>query len=213
MQPLSALPVPEFSHITLVRPLLPFAREELREFLAGEKGWWTEDIMNADPRFARARIRAAWPELVALGLTPQRLADAAWHLGRARVALDALTEDFLRRGARLAGNTAALDPLRLKMLPRELGLRVLAKLLSLVSGEEYRPRFDSLERLFDAILGGGLGGGATLHGCIVAPAPVRDQIFGSATIVISREEGRKLKEPVPPPARTRVTARRGNQRR
>ena len=81
------------------------------------------------------------------------------------------------------------------MLPREVGLRALATVLSRISGEEYRPRFESLERLFDSILGGTLGGGATLHGCIVAPAKVSDQVFGSATIAISRETARNVKEP------------------
>ena len=81
------------------------------------------------------------------------------------------------------------------MLPREIGLRALAAVLPNVSGEEYRPRFDSLERLFDSIIGDTLEGGATLHGCIVAPAPVRDQVFGSATISVTRETARNVKEP------------------
>jgi tRNA(Ile)-lysidine synthase len=186
-----------------VRPLLDFGRQELRAFLASRKIEWVDDPMNADPRFSRARLRAAWPQLIELGLGPQRLADAAQHLGRARAALETMTEAFLGRGTRFADGAAAVDSVRLRMLPREVGLRALAKLLSLVSGEEYRPRFESLERLFDAILGDALAGGATLHGCIVAPAPVRDQVFGSATVAILREPVRKLREPAAPPARKR----------
>jgi hypothetical protein len=47
-----------------------------------------------------------------------------------------------------------------------------------------------LERLFDSIREGGLGGGATLHGCIVAPAPRAAFAFGTGTLVIRREAGR-----------------------
>jgi tRNA(Ile)-lysidine synthase len=201
MQPVSPLPVPEFRDIVLVRPLLGFTREELRSFLKDRKVAWSDDPTNADTRFARARVRAAWPELIELGLTPPRIADAAEHLARARAALEGLTDDFLRRGVRFGEDSAALDLLRLKMVPREVGLRALAKALSQVSGEEYRPRFDSLERLFDSIVRGTLGGGATLHGCIVAPARTGAQVFGTATITITPESSRNVGEPAAPAPR------------
>jgi len=202
MQSISALPVPEFGQIQLVRPLLQFSRAELRDFLRTGKIEWSEDTMNSDPRFARARLRAAWPKLEELGLTPERVADAAVHLGRARAALEEVTERFLQRGARFQDSRAAIDPLRLKMVPREVGLRAVAFILGRVSGQEYRPRFDSLERLFDSILSGSLGRGATLHGCIVAPAAADYQVFGSATITISPELGRKVTEPAAASRRT-----------
>jgi tRNA(Ile)-lysidine synthase len=202
MQPISPLPVPEFSHITLMRPLLDISKEELRAFLRSRKIEWTEDPMNGDVRFSRARIRAAWPQLCELGLTPQRIADAARHLARARLALEEMTDGFLRRGVQFGEGGAALDPLRLKMLPREVGLRALASILSRISGETYRPRFESLERLFDSIFSGSLEGGATLHGCIVAPATAADRVFGSATITIQREPPRKVREPAVPSRRT-----------
>ncbi|MGH9694507.1 MAG: tRNA lysidine(34) synthetase TilS, partial [Bryobacteraceae bacterium] len=195
MRAVAPLPVAEFAQVSLVRPLLEFRRDELRAFLKARRLDWRDDPMNTDPRFARARLRAAWPALEDIGLTPARVADAADHLGRARAALDELTGSFLRRGARFGPEDAALDPLRLKMQPREIGLRALADVLSRVSGEPYRPRFDSLERLFDAIVGGALGGGATLHGCKVAPALAGDQVFGSATLTISREKPREVREP------------------
>jgi len=197
MKPVSALPIPEFAEITLVRPLLDIRRAELREFLNSRGLQWSEDPMNTDPRFARSRLRAAWPQLTALGLLPTRIADAARHLGRAREALETITAEFLQRGVRHQSGAALLDPIRLKLLPREIGMRSLATLLCLVSGEEYRPRFESLERLFDSIVGAELNGGATLHGCIVAPAPVRDQVFGTATLTISREAERRIREPEP----------------
>jgi tRNA(Ile)-lysidine synthase len=201
MQPLGPLPVPEFAGIKLARPLLDVTRSELRDFLQSRKVGWVEDPMNADPKFSRSRIRAAWPQLAELGLSSPRIADAARHLSRARAVLDGLTGGFLQRGVRFAEAGAWLDTLRLKMLPREVGLRALAAVLSRVSGEEYRPRFESLERLFDSIVGGTLGGGATLHGCLVAPAAPKDQVFGSATITLSREPERRGREPVGPSLR------------
>jgi tRNA(Ile)-lysidine synthase len=166
--------------------------------------------MNADPKFGRSRIRAAWPQLAELGLSPLRIADAAKHLARARTVLEGLTEGFLQRGVRFAEAGALLDSLRLKMLPPEVGLRALAAVLSRVSGEAYRPRFESLERLFESIIGGSLGGGATLHGCMVAPATPKDQVFGSATITLSREPERRSREPAAPSPRKSSSEGRGN---
>jgi tRNA(Ile)-lysidine synthase len=83
-----------------------------------------------------------------------------------------------------------LDPEALAAAPREIGLRALAGLLGTTSGESYRPRFQALERLFDRLAGGTLGGGATLHGCRIGPAPRRLAVFGPKTLVITRESSR-----------------------
>jgi tRNA(Ile)-lysidine synthase len=195
MRAVSPLPVAEFAAVALVRPLLEFRRDELRAFLKGGRVDWRDDPMNTDPRFARARVRASWPTLEDIGLSPVRVADAADHLGRARAALEELTQGLIQRAVHFGPESAALDPLRLKMQPREIGLRALAAVLSRVSGEVYRPRFDSLERLFDSIVSGTLGGGATLHSCQVAPASAAGQAFGSATLTISREKPRDAREP------------------
>lgn len=199
MRVIAPYPMPGFDRLMVVRPLLDMARAPLRDYLRTREQHWIEDPMNADPRFARSRLRAAWPQLEALGLTAQRMSDAAEHLGRAREALDDMTAALLLRAVRFDDAGALVDSVRLKMAPREVGLRALATTLSRVSGETYRPRFGKLERLFDAIRDGSLGGGATLHGCIVAPSPRTTQVFGTGTLVVTPETGRTMPEnPVAP---------------
>jgi tRNA(Ile)-lysidine synthase len=187
-------PMQGFTGLMLVRPLLDMARMPLRDFLRAKKQTWIEDPMNGDPRFARSKLRAAWPQLEGLGLTAQRVSDAAEHLGRAREALDDMNAALLSRAARFEEDGALLDSVRLKMAPREVGLRALASVLSRVSGEAYRPRFGRLERLYDSIRDGSLGGGATLHGCIVAPAARAALAFGTGTLRVTREVGRTISE-------------------
>jgi tRNA(Ile)-lysidine synthase len=131
------------------------------------------------------------PALEAAGLSPIRIADAAAHLARARAALEMATEAVLARVAKPDGNRMLLDAKALMAAPREVGLRALAALLMAVSGEPYRPRFDALERLFDSIAAGKLGGGATLHGCRVFPAPRASHAFGAETFILSRESSRR----------------------
>ncbi|HEY7977593.1 MAG TPA: tRNA lysidine(34) synthetase TilS [Rhizomicrobium sp.] len=215
MRVIAPYPMQGFAGLMLVRPLLDMARAPLRDFLRARKQAWIEDPMNGDPRFARSKLRAAWPQLEALGLTAHRVSDAAEHLGRAREALDDMNAALLARAARFEDGGALIDSVRLKMAPREVGLRALAAILSRVSGETYRPRFGRLERLYNSIRDGSLGGGATLHGCIVAPAARTTLAFGTGTLAVTREVGRAVSEkpavaapykdavPVKPPKRTK----------
>ncbi|HWA88702.1 MAG TPA: tRNA lysidine(34) synthetase TilS [Rhizomicrobium sp.] len=178
-------PCPGKAEVRVVRPLLDFARPKVREGLED----WIEDPMNADPRFGRVRIREA---MALLGIPAARIAGAVAHLGRAREALDEVTAAVLRRAcARGEGGAVLVDAPALAAAPREIGLRALAQLLRAVSGQPYRPRFERLERLFDLLAQGRLGGGCTLHGCKIASAPARQARFGAGTITISPETGRK----------------------
>ena len=191
MRPVARYPDPAFPHLSLVRPLLRFRRDDLRAYLEETGRAWLEDPMNADVRFARTRIRQAWPHLEALGLTRLRLADAASHLGRARAALDAASQAVIVRAFRPHGDGAAVDCRALSEAPRELGLRALAGILMLVGRRTYRPRFDSLEALFDSLSAERIGNGRTLHGCRIAPAPRKYAVFGSRTLLVRPEKPRK----------------------
>jgi tRNA(Ile)-lysidine synthase len=162
-------PCPADAAVSLVRPLMDLEREALRAHLTGRGQEWIEDPMNGDPRFSRVRVREALASLGSAGLTAARIADAAAHLGRARQALDAVTEAVLRRACRVQDNAILIEADALVAAPREVGLRALARVLMTVSGQPYRPRFERLERLFDRIAQRRLGGGCTLHGCKIAP--------------------------------------------
>lgn len=183
----------------LVRPLLGVPRARLRALLLSRGIPWQEDPMNADLRFARARLRMAWPEFGRLGLSAARIAEAAGHLSRARIALDDRTDAFLARASRRSEAGILLDGAGLAALPEEIGLRVLARVLMQVSGQTYRPRMDRLERLMAAIRAGNLGNGRTLHGCWSRQAPARERCFGAYTLSV-----------VPEPARRRMVGNNGN---
>jgi tRNA(Ile)-lysidine synthase len=188
MRRLSGFPFAGFENFTLVRPLLGIPRQVLREYLAAKKKAWLEDPMNSERRFARSRIRAIIPALSEAGVSVRRIAQAAAHLARAREALDLATAAVLARACRQEAGLLLLDPEALFAAPREIGLRALAAVLKSVSGEDYRPRFESLERLFDRL---NLGKGATLHGCHIAPAPKAHRALGPKTLVISKESSRR----------------------
>lgn len=191
MRPVAPYPLPGFETLSVIRPLLAFRRQDLREFLTAREESWVEDAMNMEPRFARARLRAAWPELERLGLRAERIASAANHLSRARWALERDAEQILVAACRFEEELALLDASALKAAPHEIGLRVLATALMRVSGEGYRPRFERLERLYARIIGENMGGGCTLHGCRIGRAPKARAPFGQHTLLIAREPERR----------------------
>jgi tRNA(Ile)-lysidine synthase len=192
MRPVAGFPVEKFKGLQLVRPLIDLGRDALRAHLTARGQPWIEDPMNSDPQFGRVRIRAAMGSLQAAGLTTARIADAAAHLGRAREALDIVTAAVLRRACRTEGNAILVEAGALTAAPREVGLRTLARLLMGVSGQAYRPRFERLERLFEAIADRSLGKGRTLHGCRIGPAPGSRAFFGTDTLIIAPETARSV---------------------
>ncbi|MBW8709176.1 MAG: tRNA lysidine(34) synthetase TilS [Alphaproteobacteria bacterium] len=191
MRAVAPWPVPGFAGLALARPLLGFRREALRAHLKSLQQPWLEDPMNQDPAFDRVRIRGAMAALARAGLTPTRIAAAAAHLARARESLEIVTEAVLVRAVRAGTGGVLLDPAVLAAAPREVGLRALAAVLMAVSGQSYRPRFESLERLFDQIGSGTLGAGATLHGCHISPAARLGKDFAPGALWLAPESPRK----------------------
>ena len=185
-------PVEGFPELVLARPLLEFGREELRAFLKAKGQAWLDDPMNEDMAFDRVKVRKARDALAQAGLTSARIAAAAAHLARARESLEVMTSAVLARAARKQGEgSILLDAAALAAAPREVGLRALASVLMAVGGEPYRPRFESLERLFDRIAVRDFKGGATLHGCQIRPLGNRGKDFAPFTLAVTPESPRK----------------------
>jgi tRNA(Ile)-lysidine synthase len=191
MRPLAPYPHVDFPGLAVARPLLGFSRAELRAWLAARGEDWMEDPMNDDPRFDRVKMRQLAPALAEAGLTSARIALAASHMAAARDLMEELTASLLSHIAQPGSGGLLLDGMALGGAPRELGLRALASLLQSVSGAPYRPRFESLERLFDRLASRALRGGMTLSGCRIGPALAAERVFGPGTLALSREKPRK----------------------
>ncbi len=167
--------------ITWIRPLLALRRDDLRAWLRDHGIGWVDDPSNDDPRFDRVRARGALAELAKLGISAEGLARTADHMREARDALDFATEGLAAHATSwgTCGELRVnLGPLR--AAPPELARRLLRAALTRVSGDTYGPRADAEAKLMTAVLGLRLGGGRSLHGCLIRPD-------GPSGIVISRE--------------------------
>ena len=136
----------------LVRPLLEATRADTVAYCEARVLSWREDPSNADPRFARARVRhEVLPALAELSPTAERtIAETARLLRDEAEVLDAAVNEAL---ARLGPGPVPVT--ELTRLPAALARLVLRRLTEVAAGEAR-----ALSRAeADAVLALGAGGG------------------------------------------------------
>ena len=139
--------------IVLLRPFLRVRKHRLIATLKREGMSWQDDPMNADPRFARPRLRASAAALAHEGLTPERLGRLATRMARWEEAI-ATSAKAARDALRLPDRADAFDGWALLGVPEEVGLRVLAAEIQAVGSEmpgPYAPRLERLEALWEEL--------------------------------------------------------------
>lgn len=134
--------------ISLGRPFLALPKAALVAWCAARGIPCLHDPSNADPRFARGRLRAAWPILEREGLTPARLARLAERAARDAVALECAAGQALE-AARLPApdGSLRLDGAVLAAVPEAIALLCLDRALTRVGAPPRR-----LERLEALVL-------------------------------------------------------------
>ena len=170
--------------LRLGRPFLRLDKGTLVDWCEEHGISFLRDPSNANPRFARARLRAAATALAAEGLTSARLARLAERAARDEAALRQAAEAALADAMLpTSGPMPRLDGTRLIALPEAVALRCLDLAITRAGGHGYR--LERLEALvFEALLPA-LHGGTSLRrtlagycvsverGCVVTitPAP------------------------------------------
>ncbi len=154
--------------IVHVRPFLDVPKARLvATCRAG--GWsFVDDPANADPRFARTRLRALLPALAAEGLDAARFATLARRMGEAEAALAEAARCAIADAARAPGR---YDARRLLAAPAAVRVRALQSVVTDLAAAPGRPRLDGVERLAAALVDAAAAGTPlrrTLHGAVVS---------------------------------------------
>ena len=136
------------SRLPLLRPLLGWRRAELGAIVARAGLEAAQDPSNLDPRFDRARIRAALAQ--AEWLDPPALAQSAAHLAEADEALDWAADREWRENAELTADEVLYAP----QAPRIIVLRVVARIIARFGGSA---RGAAVARLVDGLAAGESG--------------------------------------------------------
>ncbi len=142
----------EENGILVARPFLALPKSRLVATLREAGVSWFEDPSNADPRFQRARMRAAQTALTSLGLDRDRLTSTARAMARVGLVIDRLVRELdataVTRSA-VGWLDVALEPFL--AADDEIRLRLLSRLLQEPQRSAYGPRLEALEG-FDAEL-------------------------------------------------------------
>ncbi|MDE1570884.1 tRNA lysidine(34) synthetase TilS [Aquabacter sediminis] len=181
-------PISRTGELTLLRPFLDTPKSRLVAVVEGAGIDYVRDPSNADPRFARPRLRNLAPGLAQVGLDAARLALFAQRLSRAEAALNAVAEDARRS---VSEGPWTEDEVNLKVapfleLPEEISLRLLIQAIDQCATEG-PTELGKAEDLHQALRSAGTGGMAlrrTLAGALVTlrkgriaitPAPPRGE--------------------------------------
>jgi tRNA(Ile)-lysidine synthase len=181
-------PRSERNGMTLARPFLALRKGRLVATCQVE-GWpYLDDPSNADPRFARARLRRLMPQIEREGLTPERLALLAARARRADDALEAQTMAVMEMACIAAGEgRVEMDSATLRAEPDEILVRVVVRAIAGLLGALSRPvRLEQLEAHILGDLRGAIERGETLR-----------MTLGGALIDL-RAGGRLILTPEPP---------------
>jgi tRNA(Ile)-lysidine synthase len=113
--------------MTIARPLIGLKKRELTAFARARGAPFVDDPSNADPRFARTRLRALLARLGEEGLDPDGLDRLARRAGETEQALAHLTAEVeTRLGQEGAIDARALYAAPIAIVQRILGLRIAA---------------------------------------------------------------------------------------
>ena len=160
------MPVVQRNNIRLLRPLLATPKSRLQATCKKFRQDWVDDPSNRSDNFARVRVRNLMADHAGDGLTAKRLSATAARMAQAAAALDRVAQELLGNAVTFfPEGYAEIEVNPLSAAPREIGLRTLARCLGVVGGGDYRPRYDRLNSVYDALCSGSLARGRTLAGC------------------------------------------------
>lgn len=152
--------VRELGCCRILRPLVDVPKARLLATLAAERQPFVNDPSNANPAFARARLRARTTDT-----DPDAIAEDVRRLGHERRRREHAEAALLARAVSLhPAGFALLDPAPLLAAPADIAERAVASLLLTLGGGRYPPRRRALATLL-RVLRGEAPGGHVLAGC------------------------------------------------
>lgn len=134
--------------ITIVRPLLDFTRDEIVKTLKHYKVKWVEDPSNLNEKYERIRIRNLINSQKDASTWINRLSLLSSNANRARNFLDTEVSNFIKKHVKISNlGYVSFNVDEIENLHDEMKLRILSKLLLIVSGRKRRSRLSSLEKV------------------------------------------------------------------
>lgn len=142
--------VKDGAKIQIVRPFLSLKRAELRRYLQQNEQAWIDDVSNENEKFERVKVRNFLTDNKILD--NDYVAQSAKRLARANVAVEFYVDDFWQNQVKFVELGIAYIGLKaFVLLPDELKLRLLARLVWSIGGQDNPPRWQKIENLLQQI--------------------------------------------------------------
>ena len=143
---LSAMPATIRKYgITWLRPLLPFPRSTIRDYLRDNKQIWLEDPSNEDQNRTRIKIRKILPVLADVGITVDSLASVASNLQKTRAVLQQLIQQKAKELISVSMAGEYVFHANFWELPDEIRSKLFARVVQFLADDDYRPRQSAVD--------------------------------------------------------------------
>lgn len=143
----------ELNGVKIVRPLLDVTKEELKDYLETNKIKWVEDESNEDEKYMRNKIRKFLNSFDNKEDIVNRISSTVNEIAKARSIIEG---ELVERAKDIIEFSefgyCTIDLQKFIELDKDLGLRLLAWIVMDVSGNEYKPRLEKLERVYNKLV-------------------------------------------------------------
>ena len=159
-------PVSQMKGVTIIRPLLEYSPEELKDYLKAHNIAWVEDPSNQNEDFLRVKIRKFLPTLEKeLGLSVKRVADTCAVLRQTKSFMDDVLAHLWENDVCSFDNVGTkIFYYQFLSLHDEIKFYLLSQMIKYAGGLGYAPEADEVLRLVDMLKHSDFSG-ATLGGC------------------------------------------------
>jgi tRNA(Ile)-lysidine synthase len=142
------------SGVSLVRPLLDVAKDDLKNFLRQKKIKWFEDETNLDEKFLRNKIRKFFESFEEQNLIQKRIKNAADEIAKMRDFFDEIVALEAAEIVELQANGSFLiNHKKFQNLDEKTAQRILVSILMKVGGKIYKPRLEKLKNFYEYLRG------------------------------------------------------------
>lgn len=167
------------SDIAVIRPLLNFNKDQLKNFLLSKQISWLEDESNKEEKFLRNKIRRLLAEFPDANLLAKRIKSASDEILYARDLFDEIMHNWQKKILVIEPKTydpeidknysIFLNCDELKKCPRKIALKILALALMKVGKKQYKPRLVKLQNFYEYLSNCSLSSKIktrTFYGCV-----------------------------------------------
>ena len=151
---LSSMPVTTvYNGINIIRPLLNTTKAKLQNFLTQQNITWIEDPTNSTDKYDRNKLRHLLEQMQDAELLNTRITGTIAHMQRASGYLQQQTDQAFVEITTAQGEQLHIQHDSFLQLHDEIALRLLVRIITSMTGQEYKPRFEKLQRLHSTLQG------------------------------------------------------------